>query len=173
MKRLLKIFHFFVLIACIILQLTFVEHLNIFGINIDLILVAITGIAIFDDIILAIIYGFFAGLFIDLVSGNIIGISALIYAISGFMTGSLVRVRVFKKIINYILIIFLITEINLLLLSGAYYLFGFDISFRELGLDLVINPIFNILAMLLLFPVLRAGRRRKEEIGFIYYKDKI
>jgi uncharacterized membrane protein len=76
-----------------------------------------------------------------------------------------------KKLLVNILLIFTITEINLLFLTGVHYLFNFKVSFSTLGLGLLINPIFNVLVMFAVFPVLRAGRKRKEEIGFIY-KDK-
>jgi len=172
MKILFRIIHFIMLMVFIILQLSFVEHLRVFGISMDLIVVMIIGIAIFDDVLSAMLSGFFAGLVLDLMTGNIIGISALIYTLNGFIAGSVIRLWDRQRIVNYILIVFFITEINLLLMSGVYYLFNFDVSFRELALELIINPVFNIVAMFLIFPLLRAGKERKEELGFIY-KDKI
>lgn len=172
MKIFLRILHLIILVVCIILQLSFVEHLKIFGISVDLIAVMIIGIAIFDDVVSAMLYGFFAGFVVDMMTGNIIGISALMYSLNGFIAGSVIRLWEMKKIVNYILIVFFITEINLLLTGGIHYLFNFDISLRGLALDLVINPVFNILAMFIIFPILRAGTERREEIGFIY-KDKI
>ncbi len=172
MKILLRILHLIILIVCMVLQLAFVEHLRIFGISMDLVMVAIIGIAIFDDLVLAMLLGFFAGLVIDLVTGNIIGLSALIYSVNGFLAGNLIRLLGRKKILNQVLLVFSITEINLLMLNGIYYIFNFNVSFREMALDLLINPILNILAMFLIFPLLRAGMERREEFGFIY-KDKV
>ena len=172
MKIFLRIIHLIIMVVCIILQLTFVEHLRIFGISMDLVAVLIIGIAIFDDVISAMFYGFFAGLLLDLMTSSVIGVSALIYALNGFIAGSVIRLWDRQRIINYLLVVFFITEINLLLVSGIYYLFNYDISFRELALELIVNPVFNIIAMFLIFPLLSAGKYRKEEIGFIY-KDKI
>jgi rod shape-determining protein MreD len=172
MKIFFRILHMIILVVCIILQLSFVEHLRVSGISMDLIAVMIIGIAIFDDVIPAMLYGLFAGLVMDLITGNIIGISALIYSLNGFIAGSVIRLWDRRRIVNYVLIVFFITEINLLLSSGIYYLFNFDVSFRGLALELIVNPVLNIVAMFLIFPLLGAGRDRKEELGFIY-KDKV
>ena len=172
MKIFFRILHLIILIVCLILQLSFVEHLRIFGISMDLIAVMIIGIAIFDDVITAMIYGFFAGLVVDLMTGNIIGISALIYSLNGFIAGSVIRLWDRRRILNYVLIVFFITEINLLLASVIYYLFNFDVGFRGLALELILIPVFNSAAMFIIFPILRAGKDSKEELGFIY-KDKV
>ncbi len=172
MKIFLRIMHLIIIVVCIILQLTFVEHLRIFGISMDLIAVVIIGIAIFDDVISAMFYGFFVGLLLDLMTASVIGVSALIYSLNGFIAGSVIRLWDSQRIVNYVLVVFFITEINLLLASGIYYLFNYDVSFRGLALELILNPVFNIIAMFLIFPLLRVGKYRKEELGFIY-KDKI
>jgi len=104
-------------------------------------------------------------------TGQVIGITALLFALNAFAAGLILRAGFEKKLLVNILLIFAVTEINLLFLTGVYYLFNFKVSFNALGLELLTNPVFNILAMFVIFPVLRAGRQRKEEIGFIY-KDK-
>jgi rod shape-determining protein MreD len=171
MKFLLKMLHLILLLMCIILQITFVGYLNIFHISLDLVMVAVLGITVYDGDTYGIIAGFFAGLILDLMMGQIIGINALLFALNAFAAGIVLRAGFEKKLLVNILLIFAVTEINLLFLTGVYYLFNFKVSFNNLGLELLTNPIFNILAMFIIFPVLRAGRKRKEEIGFIY-KDK-
>ncbi len=70
-----------------------------------------------------------------------------------------------KEILLYnILLIFAVTEINLLFLTGIYYLFNFKVSLSGLGLELLTNPVFNILAMFVIFPVLRAGRNERKRL---------
>ena len=171
MKFLLKLLHFILLLICIILQITFAGYLNVFYISLDLIIIAVLGITVYDGDTYGITAGFFAGLILDLMTGGIIGISALLYALSAFAAGRILRVGFKKKLLVNILLIFTVTEINLLFFTGIYYLFNFKTSFNTLGLELLINPVANILAMFVIFPVLRAGKERKEEIGFIY-KDK-
>ena len=171
MKFLLKLLHFILLLICIILQITFAGYLNVFYISLDLIMIAVLGITVYDGDIYGIIMGFFAGLILDLMTGRIIGISALLYALGAFAAGRILTVGFKKKLLVNILLIFTVTETNLLFFTGIYYLFNFKTSFNTLGLELLINPVANILAMFVIFPVLRAGKERKEEIGFIY-KDK-
>jgi len=109
---------------------------------------------------------------LDLMVGNIIGLSALIYALNGYIVSKIVNIGLKKKIFVYILAIFFITEINLLAFTGVYYLFNFRTSLRGLGLEIAINPICNILLMFIMFPLLQTVRERKDEFGFLY-KDKI
>lgn len=163
--------HLLLLLICIILQVTFVGYLNIFHISLNLVMVAVAGITIYDGDVYGIIAGFFAGLILDLMTGQIIGINALLFALNAFAAGFVLRVGFEKKLLVNILLIFILSEINLLFLTGVHYLFNFKVSLSMLGLELLTNPVFNILAMFVIFPVLRAGRKRKEEIGFIY-KDK-
>jgi rod shape-determining protein MreD len=171
MKFLLKMLHLILLLICIILQVTFVGYLNIFYISLDLVMIAVLGITVYDGDVYGIIAGFLAGLILDLMTGQIIGIKALLFALNAFAAGLVLRVGFEKKFLVNILLIFTVTEINLLFLTGLHYLFNFKVSFSTLGLELLTNPVFNILAMFVIFPVLRAGIKRKEEIGFIY-KDK-
>lgn len=175
MKALLKFLHFLFLLFCLIVQLSFIEQLKIFHVNIDLVLIAVLGIAIFDGSILGLIYGFIAGLTLDFMVGGIIGINALIYSMSGFAAGKMMELgfRNFKKrILTNILIVFFFTEINLLFTSSLYYLFNFGSSSVILGTEMIINPVCNIIVMFLIFPLLRAGLERSEEIGFTF-KGKI
>jgi len=135
-------------------------------------MIAIAGITIFDGMIYGVVYGFITGMILDLMVGNVIGLSALIYALNGYIVSKIIRIELKKKIFIYILAIFFIAEINLLSFTGIYYLFNFRASLGSLGLEMVINPICNILLMFILFPLLRAGRERKDEFGFLH-KDEI
>jgi len=149
-----------------------VERLKLYYINLDLVMVAIAGITIFDGMIYGVVYGFITGMILDLMVGDIIGLSALLYALNGYIVSKIINIGLKKKIFVYILAIFLIAEINLLSFTGVYYLFNFRASLRGLGLEIIINPICNILLMFLLFPLLQTGRERKDEFGFLH-KDEI
>ena len=172
MKIFLKILHFIIIFICLVIQLAFFERLKVFYINIDLVMVAVAGIAIFSGSLPGILYGFFAGIALDMLSGRVIGISALIYAFNGFFAGNILLLNFKKKQLAYILLIFLLTEINLLFQTGIYYLFNYGAGLVKPGIEMIINPICNIIIMFIIFPVLKAGTKRKEEIGFVY-KDKI
>jgi rod shape-determining protein MreD len=155
-----------------VLQVTLVERLKLYYINLDLVMIAIAGITIFDGMIYGIVYGFITGMILDLMVGNVIGLSALIYALNGYIVSKIINIELKKKIFVYILAIFFITEINLLFFTGVYYLFNFKASLRGLGLEIAINPVCNILLMFVLFPLLQTGRERKDKFGFLY-KDEI
>ena len=172
MKILLKFAHFIFLIISIILQLSFLEQLKIFNININLVLVTVIGIAVFEGGLYGLIYGFIAGMLIDLMIGRIVGLNALIYCLGGFFTGMIIDMGFKKKMLTYILLIFFFTEANILLTGGIYYLFNFSANTAALGLEMIINPVCNIGIMFIIFPLLKAGSERSEEIGFTY-KDQV
>lgn len=172
MKIFLKFAHFIFLIICIIIQLSFIEQLKIFNINADLVLVAVIGIAVFDGGLYGLVSGFIAGMLLDLLVGRIVGISALLYGLSGFFTGKIISMGLKQKIYTYILLVLFFTEANLLIKSSIYYLFNFSSSAAAIGLEMIINPVCNIVIMFLIFPLLRAGFERSEEIG-LTYKDQV
>jgi rod shape-determining protein MreD len=172
MKPVQRILHFIILIVCLVLQITLVERLKLYYINLDLVMVVIIGITIFDGMIYGMIYGFITGMILDLMVGNIIGLSALIYALNGYIVSKVINIGLKKKIFVYILAVFFITEINLLSFTGIYYLFNFRASLRGLGLEMVIYPVCNIILMFMLFPLLQTGRDRRDELGFLH-KDEI
>jgi rod shape-determining protein MreD len=168
MKLFLKILHFIFIISCVIIQISFLEHLKVYFINIDLILVTILAVAIFDGGLYGMIGGFFAGFILDLLIGKIIGVNALIYALTGFLAYKLMETGIKNKITNYMVIIFFFTELNILLYSAIYYLFNLNLSYTRLGLEALISPLCNIVVMFLIFPLINAGNSKKEEIGFVY-----
>ena len=172
MKTFYKILHFFILIICLILQLVFFEYLKLFSINFDLVMVAVIAIALFDGVFWGILFGFIIGNIIDLMVGNIVGISALIYSINAFIVSRLTVAGFRLKLLTYVFIVFLITEINILMVSLIRYLFNFDINVLRLGLELATKPIYNIILMFIIFPVVSAGFKRETELEF-KYKTKI
>jgi len=149
-----------------------VERLKLYYINLDLVMIAIVGITIFDGMMYGVVYGFVTGMILDLMVGNVIGLSALIYALNGYIVSKIINIGLKKKIFIYILAIFFITEINLLSFTGVYYLFNFRASPSGLGFEMIIYPVCNILMMFVLFPLLQPGRDRKDKFGFLH-KDEI
>ncbi len=171
-KSVQRILHFIILIICLVFQITLVERLKLYHINLDLVMVVIAGITIFDGMMYGVIYGFITGMVLDLMVGNIIGLSALIYALNGYIVSKIINIGLKKKIFVYIFAIFFITEINLLSFTSVYYLFNFKASIGDLGFEMATNPVCNILLMFVLFPILQIGKERKDEFGFLH-KDEI
>jgi rod shape-determining protein MreD len=156
----------------VVIQIAFFEHLKIFYLSADLVLVAVIAVAVFDGGLYGLLYGFTSGLLIDLIAGKITGVNAMIYATCGFFASKLIEMGLKKKTVNHLLIIFFFTELSLILYSAMYYLFNLNLNFARLGIETVVGPVCNILLMFLVFPLINAGGRKKEEIGFAY-KDKI
>ena len=120
-----------------------------------------------DGVIFGAFCGFAAGILLDLmVGGGIVGISAFAYAISAFIASKLIEAGFRQRILSFAFIIFLVTEINLILVSLIHYLFNFNIAISGLGLELLVKPVCNIILMLVIFPLIRIGMHREYVIGF-------
>ena len=174
MKIFSKFLHFFIIIICLLLQIVFFEYLKMFYINFDLVMVVIIAVALFDGTLWGILYGFAAGMAIDLVAGSVVGISAFIYAVDAFIVRRLITAG-FKSIwLTYIFIVFLITEINILIVNLIHYLFNFNIDWFGISLELATRPFCNIILMFIIFPLIKISSGKSEEIEFGFkYKDKI
>ncbi len=174
MKVFYKILHFFILIICLLLQVGFFEHLKLFSVNFDLVMVVIIAVALFDGTFWGILFGFMVGITLDLMIGDIIGISAFIYSIDAFIVSRLIMSGFKFKYLTYSFIVFLITEINILIVSLIRYLFNFSSNWLQMGLELITKPAFNIILMFIIFPIISmsSGMNREIEFGF-KYKNKI
>jgi rod shape-determining protein MreD len=168
MKIFNKAIDLFILIFFLILQVVFGEQLKLYYINFDFILVAIVALTFKNGLIAGMVYGFFAGLVFDVLSSNIIGISPLIFALDAFIIGRLLESGLKIKLVSYIFAVFMITEINIIIISIIYYLFSYNIDFTALGMDLLIKPICNILVIFIVFPLMRVKFSGEELIESQY-----
>lgn len=172
MKIFYKILHFFILIVCLLLQIVFFEYLKSFSLNFDILLVMVIAVTLFDGLFWGLLYGFVIGLVLDLAVGDIVGISALIYSLSAFIASRLIMEEFRYRLLNYLFIVFLTTEINILAVTIIRYLFNFSSGLFRIGLEMMTAPACNIILMFIIFPVIRIGAR--EGIGLeSEYKDKI
>jgi rod shape-determining protein MreD len=74
-------------LTTIVVQVTFMPHLRLFGVVPDLGLVLAIAIAYYDDAETAAIVGFVTGLGFDFFLRTPVGASALAYAVMGYLTG--------------------------------------------------------------------------------------
>ncbi len=70
-------------------------------------MVVIIAVALFDGTFWGILFGFAVGMVLDLMIGDIIGISALIYSINAFIVARLITSGFKFKYLTYSFIIFL------------------------------------------------------------------
>ena len=165
MKIVFRIIHLLILIISLIIQIVFIENLKLYYMYFDLVLVMLVIITLYDGAITGIMYGFAIGMVLDLMVGNIVGISPLIYAVSAFIVSRLTEIGFKKKLLAYTFIIFIITDINILFMSIIRYLFNFSINMSCMGLELLLRPIYNIILMLIIYPFLRVELTKKKEFG--------
>lgn len=145
-------------------------------ISFDLIMVIIIAVALFDGMLTGALSGFAAGMILDFAAGNIAGISAFIYAIDAFIVSKLITAGFKPTWLTYSFLVFLMTEINILLLNLILYLFNFSIDWSAISLELLVRPVCNIVLMFIIFPLIRmsSGRGGSEEIEFEHkYKDQV
>ena len=171
MKILSKILHFLLLIAALIIQITFFEHLKMFNIYFDLVLIILVAITLINGAFYGIISGFVIGLMLDLIAGDLVGISALIYALDAFIIWKLVEAGLKYRFSSQVFLIFAVTEANLITASIIRYLFNFNIDMQIMGLELLLKPIFNILLLAIIYPAVRISLRQRTESFEFNYKD--
>ncbi|MDD3520593.1 MAG: rod shape-determining protein MreD [Actinomycetota bacterium] len=155
MKYFLKTIHFFILVFFIILQIIFGEQLEIYYISFDFILVVLIAATLKDGFITGMIFAFISGMILDLLSGAVVGVSPLIFSLCVFIIGRLISAGLKLRLLSYIFIVILTTEINIILLNIIYYLFNFQMNFTSVVIDLVTKPLFNILLVFIIFPLFR------------------
>lgn len=166
MRIFYKILHFLIVVICLLLQITFFEHLKLFSLNFDLLMVVVIAVTLFDGLLWGLLFGFIAGLTLDLAVGNIVGISAFVYSLNAFIAYRLVTKELGYKLLNYVFIVFLITETNILIISLLRYLFNYNSNLLRIGIEMIVAPACNIILMFIIFPIVRAGMMEDIELGF-------
>ena len=173
MKIANKVLHLLLLIAALVIQITFFEQLKLFHISFDLIMVAIIAITLIGGAFYGIIFGFIIGLLLDLITGDLVGISALIYSLDAFLVWRLIESGFKYRFTSQLFLVFVITETNLIAASIIRYLFNFQINLRVPGTELLLAPVFNIILLAIFYPVIKIGLNRRMESFEFKYKDKI
>ena len=172
MKIINKILHFALLIIALMVQIAFFEHLKYYLISFDLVLIAIVAITLLDGAFYGIIFGFIAGLILDLVVGDLVGVSALVYALDAFIVWKLVEAGFRSKLTSQIFLVFIVTEANLIIINIIRFLFNYQINLPGVGLDLLIFPAFNIILIIIFYPAIKIGISRGLEEFEFNYKNK-
>jgi len=138
-----------IILVSIFLQSTLIKFIAIspFNITPDIVLLAVLYISIKVGNFYGPIYGFSAGLFIDIISGSFVGLCALLYTIICFITGYLKKDDD-RLLRNYNFLI--ITLIFSLIFFIIYYFFYFQGTSLTL-IDILIRYIIPTSAFTSLF----------------------
>lgn len=172
MKTINIILHFALLIIALMVQIAFFEHLEMYFISFDLVLIAIVAITLLDGAFYGIIFGFIAGLILDLMVGDFVGVSALVYALDAFIVWKLIEAGFRSKLTSQIFLVFVVTEANLIITNLIRFLFNYQVDLPGMGLELLILPVFNILLMIMFYPAIKIGISRGLEEFEFKYKNK-
>ena len=172
MKIINKILHFALLIIALMVQIAFFEHLEMYFISFDIVLIAIVATTLLDGAFYGIIFGFIAGLILDLAAGDLVGVSALVYALDAFIVWKLVEAGFRSKLTSQIFLVFIVTEANLVITNLIRFLFNYQIDLPGMGLELLMFPVFNILLMIVFYPAVKIGMNRGLEEFEFKHKNK-
>jgi rod shape-determining protein MreD len=142
-----------------------------FNIYFDLVLVMLVAVTLINGAFYGIISGFVIGLLLDLVAGDLVGMSALIYALDAFIIWNLVEAGLKYRFSSQAFLIFAVTEANLITIILIRYLFNFDINLSLVGLELLLKPVFNIILLAAIYPAVRISLRQRMESFELNYKD--
>ncbi len=172
MKTINIILHFALLIIALMVQIAFFEHLEMYFISFDIVLIAIVAITLLDGAFYGIIFGFIAGLILDLMAGDLVGVSALVYALDAFIVWKLVEAGFRSKLTSQIFLVFIVTEANLIITNLIRFLFNYQVDLPGMGLELLMLPVFNILLIIMFYPAIKIGISRGLEEFEFKYKNK-
>lgn len=138
------------------LQLNIFSSFTIAGVAPNLFVIYILFIGLFANQVLGISFGIIVGLFLDLLYGKTIGVSAVMFCIIGYL-GSYFDKNFSKE--NKLTIIFMVAGSTLVFELGTYFLNSIILDFdRELMIfvKLVLIEIFyNIMLSIILYPLIQ------------------
>lgn len=151
------------------LQINFFNWFNIAGIKPNLFIVLVLCIGLFIGKNYAMPIGFIIGIYLDVLTGRQIGISALMYIVIGFLGGYFDKT--FSKD-SKITILLMVAGCTVLFETIVYV---YTIARNQIPLQLfgfikilLIEVLFNVLLTIILYPLIR-------KVGYIFehiFKDK-
>ncbi len=142
-------------------QVTFLNHINIFGVTPNLVIILIVSISLLEGRIHGSTVGFFTGLCLDAVIGVALGFQALLGMLLGLALGNINK-RFFKE---NILVMTICTFISTILYESAItfasILYGLEMDFL-LTIKTIILPealINSVLGLILFFIIVQIDRK--------------
>ena len=138
------------------LQVNVFSVLTIAGIKPNLLIIYILCIGLYASSLYGIGLGVFFGLLLDLIFGKVIGISAIMFCIVGYL-GSYFDKNFSKE--NKITIILIIAGTTALYELGSYFLssiiLNFDAEYFAFLKMLILEIIYNVLLVIILYPLIQ------------------
>jgi rod shape-determining protein MreD len=138
------------------LQVNIFSSFTIAGISPNLFIIYILFIGLFSNQILGISFGVVCGLVLDLIYGKVIGVTAIMLCIIGYL-GSYFDKNFSKE--NRLTIIFMVIGTTVIYEFGAYFLnsimLEFDREYWNFIKILFVETIYNILLSIIFYPAIQ------------------
>ena len=141
------------------------SHLPIMGVMPNLFVILILYIGLFANSINAIIFGIIIGLFLDLLYGNTVGISAVMFCVVGYL-GSYFDKNFSKENKATILLMAIgatfVYEFGFYSLNGLVV--GYDFEWLKFMKIIIFEIIYNSLITILLYPLIQGTGYKVDRI---------
>ncbi len=157
MKKLgISVLFFITFIIIYILQANLFPHLKIAGVMPNLFIILILWIGLFANATEAIIFGIIMGILLDLTYGKVIGITAIMLCVIGYL-GAYFDKNFSKeskfKILLMVIGSTIIYELGYYILSVA--IIGYDFEWLRFMRIVIFEVIYNVLITILLYPLIQ------------------
>jgi rod shape-determining protein MreD len=113
-----------------IFRFIFVNFISISGVTPDVFLIFVVWLAIKEDRLFGIVAGFILGLYLDFISGDVMGINAFTKTIAGFIAGGFHKKDTIKQIIDEYKFIFVVA-LCVIVHNIIYFLFLINVEDRN------------------------------------------
>jgi len=158
-------------VLTVLLQVSAVTQLEVFGTNADLVPLVIAAVGLLAGSIAGASFGFFAGLFLDLALVQTVGLSSLVYVAVGYWAGRFRELRDPQSALVPLAVGGAATAVAIIGYSVMQFLLGVDapVSFllaREILATILLNaiiatPVYAVVRRVLLPALPEDPRRRR------------
>ena len=163
MSRNRQIFLMVVIALAFVFQLSVLPQFKLLGVQPDLILVVAIVVAVQDGPIAGAVVGFAGGMLQDIASPQVMGVSALTKTLAAFLAGVMKDVFMTYSILLPVLLVFFFTFFELLLNQGVLVVLGQEELIPVKAGLLFAAALYNVLAVLVIYPLLRRFRFPEKE----------
>ncbi len=154
-KKLLSVLFFFIMFFCFLLQSTVFKALSFGGISPNLLIIVTTSIGFMRGEKQGLLSGFFCGMFVDIFSGDVIGLYAIIYMHVGYLNGKFSRIF-YPEDMKLPLALITLSDLSYgMVCYIVLFLLRGRLNFTYFFLHVILpETVYTILMSIILYPVL-------------------
>lgn len=141
-------------LGILIIENSITNYIGLLGISVDFLLIFMTIISLYLDELESGLIGAFIGIFKDITVGGIFGVNALVYFAIGYIISYLSK-KIYKESKITIFTLILVTTIvsSLITILSSMVVYSNYTTWRLIIKGIVLLPVFNSLAGLILYAV--------------------